>query len=320
MPDNTSISKSKNKPQLFWEKYRPTKLEDAVLPERIRKIVDIGIESGNLIFTGSPGLGKTTLAGILTSKYDTLKINASSEGSVDTLRGKISEFCRTRVINPKSDIKVVWLEEFDRASDAMQDALRAYIEQWSGIAHFIATCNHIEKIDKAILSRFTLVDFNPRSDEVIEWKKGLSLRISKVAEIEGITINKDEIKGIINRTFPDFRSMMNALMLHKIDPKLLQSHTLDFKEDVRKLIEDKSIGDVDIVLKIDAMMITEHHYIAAFDAIGTKYIIENIKKGIWVKEMQDLVKNAAKYLNVNHRDPKIALMAYIFEFRKSIYR
>ena len=67
---------------LFWEKYRPNKIEDMILPDRIRNIVKNGV-NGNYLFHGASGMGKTTLARILMNDYP--------DGQHLVLNGKIGE-------------------------------------------------------------------------------------------------------------------------------------------------------------------------------------------------------------------------------------
>ena len=74
---------------LWVEKYRPQKVSDTILPESLKitfqKIVD-SKELPNMLFTGTAGLGKTTVARALCNELecDYILINGSEEGNIDT--------------------------------------------------------------------------------------------------------------------------------------------------------------------------------------------------------------------------------------------
>ena len=132
--------------ELWTEKYRPRTVGDYVFrDEAQRQQVESWIKSGaipHLLFSGAPGVGKTTLAKILINElgideYDILEINASRENSVDTIREKITGFVQTM---PFGAFKVVLLDEADYISPNGQAALRGVMETYHASARFILTC------------------------------------------------------------------------------------------------------------------------------------------------------------------------------------
>lgn len=197
---------------LFWEKYRPTKLDDVVIPDRIRKILMKGIQT-NMIFTGSPGCGKTTCARIILQNYHH-KIFSSKLG-VETLRTEIDKFCKQMIVSiDKEDyekdkrVRVVYFEEFDRATNQLQEELKSFIEEHSERVRFIATCNNINQINEPIQSRFNIIDFTPsNSDETKDLKRQYAIRLLEISNNDGLNLPKEEVKDIINSRFPDFRKI-----------------------------------------------------------------------------------------------------------------
>lgn len=218
------------KQNLFWEKYRPNSLkyENGSLPiillPRIKKLVENGIKF-NMIFHGSGGLGKTSLALILTKNYDTLKINCSLDNGIDTLRDVIYDHCNNFSISLNKNKrksgniyndKVILLEEFDNSTPDFRKGLRGFIEEYSNV-RFIATLNNIVKLkksdeDKALLSRFNIINFEPQNNEEILYLKKHQLKYLKfICHDNNLEISDEILKNIIERNFPNFRSSIQEL-------------------------------------------------------------------------------------------------------------
>lgn len=203
---------------LLWEKWRPKSLEDVILLPRIRKHFEKGVNQ-NYIFYGHYGTGKTSLARILIGKYKKdiafLEINSSLYTSIDVLRNEIEDFCKTKpMFDVESNIKYVFLDEFERVSTQFQDAFKAFIEKYSKVGiRFIITTNHINKISDGIKSRITQLNFDCQN---LEEEKYLKTEIYKrinniILPKEEKQIPKDDLIKIITKKFPDFRAIMVEL-------------------------------------------------------------------------------------------------------------
>jgi len=199
--------------ELFTEKFRPKNLEQMILPSRIKKLVESGELHQNILFYGPPGLGKTSLAKVLTNKYPTLYINVSDESSVDVIRDRIKTWCGTSsLMDGKDQIKVVLLDEMDGASDQFYKALRATIEKYAHLARFVGTCNYINKVPEPIQSRFTMVSFDFANKE--EEKEVFNLvgrRTYTIMNKAGIQIEKPALAEFVKRNFPDMRKILNKI-------------------------------------------------------------------------------------------------------------
>jgi len=204
--------------ELLTEKLRPKKLEHMILPSRISKVFENGLGQ-NILLSGSPGCGKTTLAKILATPFPHLFINVSDESSVETIRTKITDFCSTiSVMDGKSSKKVVVLDEFDGASDQFYKALRGTVEKYASNTRFIATCNYINKVPDAIQSRFEVIDFNPIStdeDENLkaEWSNRVNLILGKI----GVSIEDEALIEFQKSYYPDFRAALNKIQAWMIE-------------------------------------------------------------------------------------------------------
>ena len=204
--------------ELLTEKLRPKELRHMILPSRISKLFENGL-GHNVLLSGPPGCGKTTLAKILATGYPRIFINVSDESSVETIRVKINDFCSTiSVMDGKSSKKIVILDEFDGASDQFYKALRGTIEKFASNARFIATCNYINKVPDAIQSRFEVIDFNPVSsaeEEELknEWNKRIGLILGKI----GIEIDSESLVEFQKNYYPDFRSALNKVQTWMIE-------------------------------------------------------------------------------------------------------
>lgn len=202
-------SKEEARMSLWVEKYRPRTLKDIILPQRIKKRFENGLDS-NLLFVGTQGVGKTTLARILAKDFDVKVINASLDNGIESVRNQIVNYCSSAP-SFKSNYKVVILDESDHLSQQAQAAIRGTIEEYHKVARFIFTCNFPEKILDPIKSRLEIIDFNFTEAEEQEQLRESMIRIVDICKHEGINITADAIRALMKIYFPDLRSIIKNL-------------------------------------------------------------------------------------------------------------
>ena len=196
---------------LFVEKYRPQTIEDCILPkdlkETFQKIVDKG-ELPNMMFTGSAGVGKTTVARALCNELDLdyMLINGSEDGNIDTLRGKIKQFAST--VSLQGGQKVVILDEADYLNpQSTQPALRGFIEEFSSNCRFILTCNFKNRIIDPLHSRCSIYEFNIGNKA--EMAGAFMKRLQFILDSENITYKDQVLAELIMKYIPDWRRVIN---------------------------------------------------------------------------------------------------------------
>ena len=196
---------------LFVEKYRPQTIEECVLPKSLKNtflsIVDTG-ELPNMMFTGSAGVGKTTVARALCNELgmDYMMINGSEDGNIDTLRGKIKQFAST--ISLQGGQKVVILDEADYLNpQSTQPALRGFIEEFSKNCRFILTCNFKNRIIDPLHSRCSIYEFNLGNKEKMAAQ--FMQRLQFILDSERIIYDNAVIAELIMKYIPDWRRVLN---------------------------------------------------------------------------------------------------------------
>lgn len=303
--------------QLFWEKYRPSSIDDLIVPIRIKKIAEKGIQ-GNYIFHGHSGCGKSSLAKILLQQYPQSHIILSSKLGVDELRTTVDKFCREMIpFEDPNNLRVVYFEEFDRASSQLQDELKSFIEDHSKRVRFLATCNNINKIKEPIRSRFMEVDFTSIGDESKELKTSFAKRVVEICKIENIDIEKDILRDIINKRFPDFRKVWQDIQQYHLTG-INSSNTI--QDDDTKLFEL-------IVSKKNTVQNWEFLYINWIDKIDLAFQKLGREFFDWVKtnhpEKADKLGNMVIILSdytdlklPNALDPFITLCALVFKLQE----
>lgn len=200
--------------ELWTEKYRPRTLSDYVFrDEAQRQQVQSWVDSGSiphLLFSGAPGVGKTTLAKILINElgidsYDVLEINASREGKVEDVRDKITRFVETM---PFGAFKVVLLDEADFISPNGQAALRGVMEMYHASARFILTCNYPNRVIPALHSRCQGFAID-RVDHT-----EFTARIATVLVAESVEFELDTLDTYVKSTYPDLRKCLNLCQMN----------------------------------------------------------------------------------------------------------
>jgi len=218
---------------LWCERYRPQTIKDCALPSSIRdqfqKMVDTK-NIPNMIFSGEPGVGKTTVAKALVKEIgcDSYVLNASLKGNIDTLRTEIMDFASS--VSMKGGRKYVILDEADKVSAAFQEGLRAFIEEFSKNAGFILTCNYKARLIPAIHSRCPVIDFRIPKDEFKSVFKQLYLSLAKMLETEKIPYDKTALVEVLKKYYPDARATIGILQRYalgagKIDSGILVNFT-----------------------------------------------------------------------------------------------
>lgn len=201
--------------KIWDQKYRPVKVQDCVLSSETRKALQSFVDSGdvpNLLFSGSPGIGKTTAAKAITTELnrDVMFINASLNGNIDTLRNEITQFASSGSLMNEGK-KFVILDEADKLSQATQEGLRSFMDTYSMNCGFILTCNFPNKIIEPLHSRLSSVSFRVPQEEQKTFMVEALKRLVYILKEEGISFDGPSLKAVYERYSPDIRKTISTL-------------------------------------------------------------------------------------------------------------
>ena len=230
-----------NKDILWVERYRPSTVEDLILPEGIkntfREIIG-GDKIPNLILSGSAGTGKTSAAIVLCKELncDYLMINGSDEGRlIETLRNKLTQYCSS--VSMSGGRKVVIIDEADYMTpDSVQPAMRGFIEKFSSNCSFIFTCNFKNRIIEPIHSRCAVIDYSAADSQ--QMCADFMDRCNSILKGEGVESDPKVVAELIMKHFPDFRRVLNELQRYSVSGKIDSGILLNISDtNMNELVE-----------------------------------------------------------------------------------
>ena len=299
--------------QLWTEKYRPNNIDGYVFRDEEQKAqVKTWIDEGaipHLLFSGAPGVGKTTLAKILIKQleiddFDVLEINASRENSIDTIRDKITGFVQTM---PFGEFKVVLLDEADYISPNGQAALRGVMETYHASARFILTCNYPNRVIPALHSRCQ--GFHIEKVDRTEF----TARVATVLVAENVEIDIETLDTYVRSTYPDLRKCLNLCQMNSTNGRLAnvkgdEGNTSDWRVDAINLFK---AGKIVEARKLMCATVRPEEMEDVF-----RWMYDNLELFATTQEGQDSAIMAIRTGLVNHSfvaDPEINLSATMVE-------
>lgn len=302
-----------NEDQTIWiEKYRPTCVQDLVLPENIKKKFKMYADKEDIpnlgLFSSNPGTGKTSSAIALIKEIggEALFINASMDRGIDVLRNQISNFASTESFDGK--LKIVIMDEIDAISPDAQFAFRSLIESFANNCRFIFTANFKEKLIEPLLDRLECYDFNSFDKKIMV--KPIFEHLKQILDNEKILYDPKDLVPVINTYYPSIRGMVGALQKFSSSGSLsVNDNDLDNQDEYLKII--------DLVLQKD--------FIAVINAVNNLNSPDNMytfmyKKLSMFKNITGVVITLAKYQfqSSSVRDKNLNLSACLTEIQRLV--
>ena len=237
---------------LWVEEYRPKTIDDCILPTSLKTLFSSILKKGelsNLLFSGTPGIGKTTVAKALCEQMncDWIMINGSEEGGIDVLRNKIKNFAST--VSLSGGKKVVILDEADYLNpQSTQPALRGFVEEFHKNCRFILTCNFKNRIIEPLHSRFSNIEFKVNPKDKPKLASRLFERAIYILKEQNVSYEDKVLVELITKHFPDFRKLINELQRYSVSGSIDAGILVNVSDENLKTLvthlKNKEFGDM----------------------------------------------------------------------------
>ena len=222
--------------EVLWvEAYRPGMIEETILPQKTKEVFKKFVADSsvpNLLLTGGPGMGKTTIAKAMLNELgcDYIVKNGSLNVNIDTLRYEISTFASS--VSFTGGRKYVILDEADYLNAAtVQPALRNFIEEYSKNCGFIFTCNFKNRIIEPLRSRLSEVDFSIEKSDRPMMAAQFFKRVLSILDQENVSYDKAVVAKVIEKHFPDFRRVLTELQTYAASGSINEGIFTNLKEE-----------------------------------------------------------------------------------------
>jgi len=226
---------------LWVEKYRPNSISGCILPNELKNTFTEIVKDKdipNLILSGGPGVGKTTVAKAMIEEIGAtyMMVNGSEESGIDTLRTKIKNFAST--VSLEGGRKYIILDEADYLNpQSTQPALRGFMEEFHKNCGFILTCNYKNRLIQPLHSRCSVIDFTIPKSEKRNLAQSFMNRVIDILKKQDIKYEKRVVAEIINKYFPDWRRSLNELQRYSVSGEIDAGILVDISEtNIKELI------------------------------------------------------------------------------------
>ena len=237
---------------LWVEQYRPKTVDDCVLPQNLKNTFKEFVEQGNIpnvILSGGPGVGKTTIAKAVLDEIGAtyMMINGSEESGIDVLRTKIKNFAST--VSLEGGRKYLILDEADYLNpQSTQPALRGFMEEFHKNCGFILTCNYKNRLIEPLHSRCSVIDFTIPKSEKPNLAMDFMKRVVGILQDENVEYDKKVLIEVIQRHFPDWRRILNELQRYSVSGRIDAGILVDMAEinikELMKFMKEKEFTNV----------------------------------------------------------------------------
>lgn len=192
----------------------------------------------SMIFWGPPGVGKTTLAGIIAHKTHAQFINFSAVTSgIKEIKDVMAQAENSRRMGIKT---VVFVDEIHRFNKAQQDAFLPYVEKGSIILIGATTENPSFEINGALLSRCRVFVLQALTQEDLTNLLKIAIRSEKGLGYLNVDIDDHMLDMIAMFAAGDARTALNTLEMAVTNGEIGADKTTVTMEVLKQCIGKKS--------------------------------------------------------------------------------